>query len=66
METEFLAGLTRVKTKTFFGIGLGSQVRSGLGQISRVRVAGLSGLSSGKPKTSPQAGFSLIPQPGLG
>jgi hypothetical protein len=36
------------------------------GRLGQVRVAGLSGLSSGKAKTSPRAGFSLIPQPGLG
>jgi hypothetical protein len=68
-ETEFLAGLTRVKAKTLPEIRSGSRVRSGLGRLSRVRVAGLSGLaglSSGKEKTSPRAGFSLIPQPGLG
>jgi hypothetical protein len=65
-ETEFLAGLTRVKAKTLSGIGSGSRVRSGLSWISRVKVAGLSGLTSGKAKTSPRAGFSIIPQPGLG
>jgi hypothetical protein len=35
---------------------------TGLGRVS----AGLAGLSSGKAETSPRAGFSLIPQPGLG
>jgi hypothetical protein len=35
---------------------------TGLGRVS----AGLAGLSLGKAKTSPQAGFSLIPQPELG
>jgi hypothetical protein len=37
-------------------------------RVRRVRVAGLfglAGLSSGKAKTSPRAGFSLIPQLGL-
>jgi hypothetical protein len=32
-------------------------------QVSRVRVAGLFGLSLDKEKTSPRAGFSLIPKP---
>jgi hypothetical protein len=67
-ETEFLAGLTWVKAKTLSGIGSGSRVRSGPGRISRFRVAGLcglAGLSTGKAKTSPRAGFRLIPQPGL-
>jgi hypothetical protein len=34
----------------------------GLGRVS----AGSPGLSLGKAKTLPRAGFSLIPQPGLG
>jgi hypothetical protein len=58
-ETESLARLAWVKAKIL--------VRAGrLGQVSQVTVAGLSGLCSGKAKTSPRAGFSLIPQPGLG
>jgi hypothetical protein len=36
------------------------------GWLGQVKVAALSRLSLGKPKTSPRAGFSLIPQPGLG
>jgi hypothetical protein len=59
LETESQAGLARVKAKTFVWAG---QLR----WVSWVRVAGLSGLSSGKAKTSPRAGFSLISQPGLG
>jgi hypothetical protein len=96
METEFPAGLTRVKAETLSGSGSGSRVRSGPGRVTELRqksypgVVGLAelgriisqvtglrrfsypgairlaGLSPGKAKTSPQAGFSLIPQPGLG
>jgi hypothetical protein len=41
-----------------------SLVQTGrLGWVCRVRVAGLSGLTSDKTKTSPHAGFSLIPNP---
>jgi hypothetical protein len=78
-KTEFSAGLAWVKTKTLSEIGLGSRVRSGnwvktfslvragrFGRVSRVRVAGLFELSSSKVKTSSQAGFSIIRQPGLG
>jgi hypothetical protein len=39
---------------------------SGRDWVSRVRLAGLAGLSSYKAKPSPRADFSLIPQPGLG
>jgi hypothetical protein len=39
---------------------------SGSDRVSQVRLARLSGLSSDKAKTSPRAGFSLVPQPGLG
>jgi hypothetical protein len=76
-EIEFSAGLTRVRAKTLSRIGSGSRVRSGnqvkafflaragrLGRVCRVGVAGLSGLSSDKAKTSPRAGFSHIPKPG--
>jgi hypothetical protein len=80
MKTEFSAGLARVKAETLSGSGRVSQVRSGYdssnrvktfslskgGQISRVTVAGLSELSSGKVKTSPRASFSLIHQRGQG
>ncbi len=66
MNLRFLVGLVRIKAKTLPEIRSGSRVRSGLGRLSRVRVAGLSGLSLDKEKTSPRAGFSLIPQPGLG
>jgi hypothetical protein len=55
-ETESQAGLAWVKAKTL--------VRARW--LGRFRVSGLSGLSSGKTKTSPQAGFTLIPQPRLG
>jgi hypothetical protein len=48
--------VNRVKAFSLFGSG----------RVSRVRVAGLSGLRSDKAKTSPRAGFSLIPKPGLG
>jgi hypothetical protein len=75
-ETKSQAGLTLVKAKTLSGIRLGSRIRSGnrvkafslvrAGRLGRVRVAGLSRLSSGKTKTSPRASFSLIPQTGLG
>jgi hypothetical protein len=74
-ETEFSAGLTRVKAKTLSGIGSRSWVRSGPGRVRQVkakslsgavglswdRLAGPSGLSSGKTKTLSLAGFSLIP-----
>jgi hypothetical protein len=39
---------------------------SGSDRVSRVGLAGLSGLSSDMTKTSPQVSFSLIPQLGLG
>jgi hypothetical protein len=42
---------------------------SGSYRVSRVRVAGLSGIAglrSDKAKTSPRAGFSLILKPGPG
>jgi hypothetical protein len=58
-ETESQAELARVKAKTLVQAG----------QLGRVRVAGLSGLvrlSSGKARTSPRAGFSIIPQARLG
>jgi hypothetical protein len=55
------------------GYGLGNRVKafslSGSDRVSRVRVAGLSGLAglrSDKAKTSPRAGFSLIPKLGSG
>jgi hypothetical protein len=41
-ETDFLAGLTQVKAKTLSEIGLGSRVRSGLGQVRQVKVKALS------------------------
>jgi hypothetical protein len=53
METDFLAGLTRVKAKTLAGTGLGSQVRSGPGRITGLRhfpypgTIGLAGLRLG-------------------
>jgi hypothetical protein len=68
-ETKFLTGLAWVKAETLFG---SSRVRSGYGSGNRVKAfslsgaIGLAGLSSGKGKTSPQAGFTLIPQPRLG
>jgi hypothetical protein len=81
-KTKFQAGLAWVKAKTLSRSGSGSRVRLGnrvkafslvqagrLGQVCRVRVAGLfelAELSSDKAKTSPWAGFSLIPNPGLG
>jgi hypothetical protein len=78
-ETGFPAGLARVKAKTLSGsirvgrVMSGNRVKafslSGGGWVNRVRLAGLSGLaglSSDKAKTSPRAGFSLIPQPRLG
>jgi hypothetical protein len=75
-ETEFSAGLGLAKAKTLSGsgqVGSGNQVKafsiSGSGWVSRVRLArlsGLAGLSSDKAKTSPRAGFSLIPQSVLG
>jgi hypothetical protein len=96
METEFPAGLTRVKAETLSGSWSGSRVRSGSGRVIGLRqksypgvvrlaelgritarvtglrhfsypgAIGLAGLNPGKAKTSPRAGFSLIPQPGLG
>jgi hypothetical protein len=72
METEFSTGLARVKAKTLSRSGPVSRVRSGYGSSNWVKafslfgVIGLAGLSSGKVKTLPQAGFSLIPQPELG
>jgi hypothetical protein len=36
-ETDILAGLTRVKAKTLFGIGSGSRVRSGPGRVTGLR-----------------------------
>jgi hypothetical protein len=74
-ETEFPAGLAWVKAKTLSGSGRVSRVRFGPGRVTGlscfpypgvIRLAGLSGLSSDKGKTSPRAGFSLIPQPRLG
>jgi hypothetical protein len=52
-----LAGLGRVKAKTLSGSGRVSR----LGRV----MAGVTGLSSGKAKTSPRPGISLIPQPVL-
>jgi hypothetical protein len=44
-----------------------SLVRVGrLGWVKATGLSGLAGLSSGKAKTSPRVGFSLIPQPELG
>jgi hypothetical protein len=82
-ETRFLGGLAWVKAKALSesgrvsrvmsGYGLGNRVKafslSGSNRVSRVRVAGLSGLAwlrSDKAKTPPRAGFSLIPKPGSG
>jgi hypothetical protein len=57
------SGQRRVTTRV-------SQVKafslSGSYRVSRVRVAGLARLRSDKAKTSPRAGFSLIPKPGPG
>jgi hypothetical protein len=70
--TEFSAGFARVKAKTISRSGRVSRVRSGPGQLTGLshfpfpEAIGLAGLSSGKAKTSHRAGFSLIPQPGLG
>jgi hypothetical protein len=72
MKTKFSAMLAWVKAKTLSGILSGSQIRSGLDRIIGLRhfpypgAVGLAGLSSGKAKTLPRAGFSLIPQPRLG
>jgi hypothetical protein len=58
--------------ETLSGSGQVSRVRSGPGRVIGLRyfpypgAIGLAGLSSGKAKTLPQAGFSHIPQPGLG
>jgi hypothetical protein len=38
METEFPAGLTRVKAKTLSRIRWGSRVRSGLGRVTELRL----------------------------
>jgi hypothetical protein len=38
VETEFPAGLTRVKAKTLSKIGSGSRVRSGQGQVTGLRL----------------------------
>jgi hypothetical protein len=38
METEFPAGLTRVKAKTLSRIRSGSQVRSGRGRVTGLRL----------------------------
>jgi hypothetical protein len=38
METEFPAGLTRVRAKTLSGIGSGSQVRSGTDSVTGLRL----------------------------
>jgi hypothetical protein len=45
VETEFPAGLTRVKAKTLSKIGSGSRVRSGQGQgrVTGLRLFSLSG-----------------------
>jgi hypothetical protein len=43
METEFPAGLTRVKAKTLSGIRSGSWVRSGPGRVTRLSLFSLSG-----------------------
>jgi hypothetical protein len=79
MGTEFPDQVNSVKENTLSGIGSSGLVglASGydsvsrvkaffLSDISRVTLAELSGLSSDKTKTLPQAGFSLIPQPRLG
>jgi hypothetical protein len=57
-ETEFLAGLARVRS----GYDSGNRVKA----FSLSGAIGLVGLSSGRTKTSPRTGFSLIPQPELG
>jgi hypothetical protein len=65
-ETEFPAGLARVKIETLSGSGQVSRVRSGYGSGNRVKAFSLSGaigftgLSSGKKKTLSRACFSLI------
>jgi hypothetical protein len=43
METEFPAGLTRVKAKNLSRIGSGSRVRSDYGSGNRVKAFSLSG-----------------------
>jgi hypothetical protein len=67
-ETEFPAGLARVKTETLSGSDRVSRVRSGnrVKAFSLSGAIGLVGLSSSRTKTSPGTGFSLIPQPELG
>jgi hypothetical protein len=68
MGTEFPDQVNSVKENILSEIGSSGLVglASGCDSVSRVRLAELSGLSSDKTKTSPQAGFSLIPQPRLG
>jgi hypothetical protein len=71
-ETGFPVGLARVKAKALSGSGRISQVRSGYSSGNWVKAFSLSGsdqvswVTSVKAKTSPRAGFSLIPRPGLG
>jgi hypothetical protein len=72
VKAKTLSGNGRV-SQVRSGYGLGTRVKafslSRSGRVSRVRVArlsGLAGLSSDKAKTSPRAGFSLIPKPGAG
>jgi hypothetical protein len=62
----------QVKAFSLFGSGRVSRVRSDYFSGNQVRhfpylgAIGLARLSSSKTKTSPQADFSLIPQPRLG
>jgi hypothetical protein len=66
-ETEFPAGLARIKAKTLSGSGWVSRVRSGYDSGNRVMAFSLSGaiglarLSSGKAKILSQVCFSHIP-----
>jgi hypothetical protein len=62
----------QVKAFSLFGSDRVSRVRSDYGSGNQVRhfpypgAIRLAWLSSSKTKTSPQVGFSLIPQPRLG
>jgi hypothetical protein len=67
METEFSAGLTRVKAKTLTRIRSGSRVRWGPGQVTGLRcfpyprAIGLAGLG---PIMAQVTGLSRFPYPG--
>jgi hypothetical protein len=67
METEFPAGLTRVKAKTLSGIRSGSWVRSGPGRVTRLSLfpyLGAIGLAGLGRITARVTGLRHFPYPG--